>query len=61
MGDSGPVRQVVDNGGHHDCLAEDEGGQDVKINLVHSAVDDHVAEDAEENQEVDAGIKKVVG
>ena len=28
---------------------------------MHSAVDEHVADDAEENQEVDAGIKKIVG
>jgi len=61
VGDPGPVRKVVDDGRHHDCLADDEGGKDVKINLVDSAVDDHVADDAEENQEVYAGIKEIVG
>ena len=61
MGDAGPVREVMDSGVHDDCLADDEGGQDVKINPVHLAVDDHVAEDAEENQEVDARIEKLVG
>lgn len=61
MGDGGPVREVVDGGVHNYCLADDEGWEDVEINLVDSAVDDHVAGDAEEDQEIYTSVKKIVG
>ena len=61
MGDAGPVRQVMDDGVRHDGLGDDERGQNVKIRPVHFAVDDHVAEDTEKNQNIDTGIEKIVG
>ena len=57
VGDPRPVRQVMENGVRHDRLPNDERRQNVKVDSVDTPVDDHVAGDAEKNQQVHTSIK----
>src|SRR5271169_3671978 len=54
-----PVRQLVKNSVGDNNLADDEWGKHVKIYLVDVLIDNQVAYDTKNDQQVDSGIKKL--